>query len=391
MTKHPIKTIFRQRTNFRMILPFAVLFIATTGIYAQTTNPKKISESDEVFTMVDKIPEFMGGDEGRISYINKKLVYPVEAQKKGIQGRVIVNFIVEKDGSISSPQIVRGVDSLLDKTTIDLISGMPKWIPGELNNEIVRVKFTLPIVFRLQGMEKEKILKDSVSNSMDMELITIVEKQPEFPGGDEARNAYLTNNLRYPADAEAEKIEGRVICNFIVERDGSISEVNVVKGVHPSLDKEAIRLIQNMPKWIPATQRGKAVKMRFTLPVFFKVEKKEKNDTFKKISESDEIYTEVDKQPEFPGGEKARREYLNEKTSPPKGVNSDVQGRVFVNFVVEKDGSITNVQIERGVEPAMDKHAVKIVENMPRWIPGERNGEIVRVRYTLPIQFRLQQ
>jgi protein TonB len=95
---------------------------------------------------------------------------------------------------------------------------------------------------------------------------------PEFPGGQSALMKYLSENIRYPVIAQENGIEGRVICSFVVERDGSITDVQVVRGVDPSLDREAVRVIQSMPKWKPGKQRGKPVRVRFTLPIVFRLQ-----------------------------------------------------------------------------------------------------------------------
>ena len=100
----------------------------------------------------------------------------------------------------------------------------------------------------------------------------VVENQPEFPGGNAAMMKFLSDNIKYPVIAQENGIQGRVICNFVVERDGSITDVQVVRGVDPSLDKEAVRVIQQMPRWTPGKQRGQAVRVRFTLPVVFRLQ-----------------------------------------------------------------------------------------------------------------------
>lgn len=104
------------------------------------------------------------------------------------------------------------------------------------------------------------------------EIFVVVEEQPEFPGGNAAMMKFLSDNIRYPVIAQENGIQGRVICNFVVERDGSITDVQVVRGVDPSLDREAIRVIQQMPRWKPGKQRGSAVRVRFTLPVVFRLQ-----------------------------------------------------------------------------------------------------------------------
>lgn len=104
------------------------------------------------------------------------------------------------------------------------------------------------------------------------EIFVVVEEQPAFPGGNAAMMKFLSDNIRYPVIAQENGIQGRVICNFVVERDGSITDVQVVRGVDPSLDREAIRVIQQMPRWTPGKQRGSAVRVRFTLPVVFRLQ-----------------------------------------------------------------------------------------------------------------------
>ena len=102
-----------------------------------------------------------------------------------------------------------------------------------------------------------------------IELITSVEKQPEFPGGIEALIKYLNDNVRYPDEALKDAIEGKVIVRFDVNKDGSISDITIVRSLQPLLDAEAVRVINAMPKWNPGTQRGKPIKVGFTLPVNF--------------------------------------------------------------------------------------------------------------------------
>lgn len=99
----------------------------------------------------------------------------------------------------------------------------------------------------------------------------VVEKMPEFPGGTAALNAYLKKNIKYPSVCRENNIQGRVLIQFIVNKDGSIVEPEVVKSVNPYLDKEAIRVVSAMPKWTPGEQRGKTVRVKFTLPVNFKL------------------------------------------------------------------------------------------------------------------------
>ena len=102
-------------------------------------------------------------------------------------------------------------------------------------------------------------------------VFDVVEVMPQFPGGQIAMLQYLMKNIKYPEQAMKEGIQGRVTVRFIVEKDGSISDVKPVLSVHPLLNKEAVRVVKSMPKWTPGKQNGKPVRVRFNLPVMFKL------------------------------------------------------------------------------------------------------------------------
>ena len=103
------------------------------------------------------------------------------------------------------------------------------------------------------------------------EIFMVVEDQPEFPGGTAALLEYLRKNIKYPAICRENNIQGRVLVTFIVNKDGAIVEPEVVKSVNPSLDKEALRVISQMPNWKPGSQRGKPVRVKYTVPVNFRL------------------------------------------------------------------------------------------------------------------------
>lgn len=125
------------------------------------------------------------------------------------------------------------------------------------------------------GATKEKLPAEttaSASSQDDKVIFTVVEKMPEFPGGDKALVNFLLNSVRYPVEAQKSGIQGRVICQYVVDENGAISDVSVVRGVDPSLDQEAVRVIKSMPNWIPGEQRGKKVSVKYTLPLNFKLD-----------------------------------------------------------------------------------------------------------------------
>lgn len=272
------KSILRKLTKHVRVIPLALLLLTANSVFAQEP-VKKESENEEVFTVVDKHPEYFGGIKELMKFLVDSTQYPAEAEKDGIQGRVITSFIVHKDGSTSDINILKGVDSLLDAEAIRVLSLMPKWMPGMLNGENVNVRFTLPVVFRLSKDEEEvavsEIENEEVTDSEidEHEVFVVVDELAEFPGGVDAMMDFLSKNIKYPKEAEKRKVEGRVIVNFIVNKDGSFSDIKIVRGTYPLLDAEAVRVILKMPNWEPAKIKGELVRARYTVPIVFKLNK----------------------------------------------------------------------------------------------------------------------
>ena len=104
-------------------------------------------------------------------------------------------------------------------------------------------------------------------------IFVVVESMPEFPGGQQAMMKYIGENIKYPVIAQENGIQGRVICQFVIEKDGKVTDIQVVRSSgEPSLDKEAVRVINSMPKWKPGKQRGKPVRVKYTIPVNFRLQ-----------------------------------------------------------------------------------------------------------------------
>ena len=119
---------------------------------------------------------------------------------------------------------------------------------------------------------KEEIAAPEPPKEEDTKVFDVVEQMPSFPGGQAALMQWLASNMSYPVIAAENGVQGRVIVQFVVEKDGSVSDVQVVKSVDPSLDKEAARVVKAMPKWIPGRQNGAAVRVKYTVPVTFKLQ-----------------------------------------------------------------------------------------------------------------------
>ena len=259
------------------------------------THSKSIPDS-VVFEVVEEMPDFPGGMKALMEYLSQNIKYPAEAHAKGIQGRVIVSFIVKKDGSISDIKVVRSVDPYLDKEAERVIAAMPAWKPGKQRGQAVNVRFTVPVAFRLTGPEPAKaeeikqsdleevvvvgygLKEDSTPDAVGIKTgdteptFKVVETMPKFPGGTAGLMKYLARSIKYPTIAQKNKEQGRVIIKMVVGKDGSLSDIKVLRSVSPSLDAEAIRVVGNMPKWEPGQQRGQAVAVEYTLPIVFRLQ-----------------------------------------------------------------------------------------------------------------------
>lgn len=135
---------------------------------------EEASDEVPVFQVVEEMPEFPGGMGECLKFLGKNIKYPVEAQKAGVQGKVIVQFVVEKDGNIANPKVVRSIDPDLDGEAIRVISIMPKWKPGMQKGQPVRVKYTVPVTFRLDG----KDIKSNEARHLELKTDTVFQENP---------------------------------------------------------------------------------------------------------------------------------------------------------------------------------------------------------------------
>lgn len=232
-----------------------------------------ILPQDSIYEIVDVMPIFPGGEASMMKYLSDNVKYPAEAQQAGIEGRVFTRFIVNEDGSVSDVEILRSVHPLLDAEAVRVVKAMPKWTSGKVNGKAVKVRYSLPLVFRLQGGEtKASSTNTHYQDTPQGRIYEIVDDPCMFPGGDAALLKYISDNVKYPEEAFKAGTQGRVTTIFIINEDGSVSDVDVVRSVHPLLDAEAVRVISSMPKWTPGKAGGKAVKVRFTMPVTFRLQ-----------------------------------------------------------------------------------------------------------------------
>ena len=226
-------------------------------------------EQDKVYRSVAQMPRFPGGEAALMKYIDSHLQEPQTQEK--ITGNVVLQFIVQSDGSIDEVKVVRSLHPNYDKEAVRVVKSLPKFTPGRQNGQAVAVWYTLPVTFKLQGSYDKGhgyIKRVSFGGHRDTTIYRSVEHMPQFPGGEAALMKYINSHLQKPSTQE--RIDGSVIVQFVVQSDGSIGEVKVVRSLHPDYDKEAVCVVKSLPKFTPGRQNGQAVAVWYTLPVNFR-------------------------------------------------------------------------------------------------------------------------
>ena len=217
-------------------------------------------------TVIDETcpPQFPGGDDALINFLNANIVYPQQAAQDKVEGKVVVQFTVKKTGKIDNVKVLRSVRKDLDDEAVRVVKMMPDFIPAKQNGEVADMPYTIPVSFKLFD---------------EMEPLTVSEgsdvpdgfEPPMFPGGERALMEFLKENVKYPPMAAKRKTQGRVVMTFVVDKTGKVTEIKVAKSVDIYLDTEAIRVCKLLPDFIPARQNGEPVSVWFTLPITFKL------------------------------------------------------------------------------------------------------------------------
>lgn len=241
----------------KKLLHIAIAFLAIQFVSAQETTTDSnnlIYNLDEI----EKIPDFPGGMNEFYNFIRKNY----NAPSKTLSDKVLVRFIIEKDGSLSSFKVLKSVNYDSDKEAVRVLSICPNWIPGEKNGQKVRCKFTLPISkliynYQIHTSSAQQSLKGVIYNSAG------IEKKPEFPGGMQEFYKFVKKNYIAPSKG----IKGNVYVTFIIEKDGSLSNIDVLRDLGYGTGKEVVRVMSKSPNWIPGEQKGQKVRVTYSIPI----------------------------------------------------------------------------------------------------------------------------
>jgi len=258
-------------------------FIATFFLLIGLCNMAMAQEG--IFVNYEKMPEYPGGErqwiKDRDTYMETRLkelfpeAHPDSLATDETKRRIIMQFTIDKKGEVQMPSILRGLHPVLDNEAFRYVRQLPRFKPGTVHGKPQDVKFTLPLFvhsYYLRLLEREE------QQSTDTTVYKVVEKMPEYPGGIDKLMEYIrtsTDNYWkkiYPKGKPVypcESIIGRIIVSFVVNENGQVTDPVIKRSLDPILDKEAIRIVKSMPRWIPGESKGKKVKVRYTLPFQF--------------------------------------------------------------------------------------------------------------------------
>ncbi len=223
------------------------------------------SEDDTPFLVADEMPLFQGKDLNTFrTWVQSQIRYPAEALKRGIEGRVVLSFIVERDGSVSTIELLQSSDRILSEEARRVVSSSPKWTPGRQNGHLVRVRYMLPVDFSIPK-------KETAAQSTAAQKPGLASMQFEI-GNLNAFRSWAMQRLRYPAKAREQQTEGSVVATFTVGRDGRVDDIRIAGKPDPQLAEEVRRVVKASPAWSPATRNGEATTVTVTLPVSFRIQ-----------------------------------------------------------------------------------------------------------------------
>ena len=410
---------------------------------------------DMPFIKCEQMPTFQGGDLNAYrNWMQSQLQYPKEAKDKGIKGRVIFSFVVEKDGSVSEFKVLNTPDKLLSAEVERVFKLTPKWEPGKQNGKEVRVKFTVPIVFTgddvavynrvfSQGTPLSEMSKDAESavGEVSGRVIDAKTKKPisdvillingagvgthsdasgryslkKLPEGkytfvascvgyksvkkdfevSSKKSAEVNFELEEQAVAVDEivvdknKTAAQSLSNVekaLFEKDYTIVLIDGKEGKIDDIDVDDIESFTVL-KGEQATkiygEKGKNGVMLFTT--------KKAAQANKQQPAQEEAFIKVESMPTFQGGDLNgyRNWFQSQLQYPAEAKEKGVKGRVIFSFVVEKDGSVSNFDALQAPDKILVEEVERVFKLTPKWEPGKQNGKAVRVKYTVPIVFML--
>ncbi|MBB2146540.1 TonB family protein [Pedobacter sp. LMG 31464] len=258
--------------------------------------------------------------------------------------------------------------------------------------------FSSLIAVLMLGFCQNKTAAQAVEDNTVYNFVTM-ETPPTYPGGLDKFYDFLGKTMKYPDSAVKNNVQGSVFVSFTVEKDGSLNDIKVDRKLGGGTDEEAVRVLKLSEKWNPGMQNGKVVRVKYNIPVKFAIPGKDSNpkvatpvyNSTGPVNENTVYnFVSMENPPSYPGGMAKFYQFLGENMKYPKAaIDNKVEGMVSLSFIVEKDGSLSDIKVNRKLGSGTDEEAVRVLSLSKRWNPGMQNGTVVRVKYNIPVKFKL--
>ncbi|MDD4967984.1 MAG: energy transducer TonB [Paludibacter sp.] len=338
-----------------VIVLFALLFSFTGNASAsqfknihptidQTdTKTSQDNAKDSVYNFVDKMPQFPGGEKEVVAFLSKTMVYPEEAMKKNEHGKVVVQFVIGKTGKVENAKVLRGVSKELDAEALRVVGLLPDWTPGEQNGEKVAVYRIIPILFQSTTPEDAWQINDKT-----VVVINDVKMPNNFNTGILNLDKIATVSILKPFPKE---VKSKLISKY-----GKMAENGVL-------------LITSNKHEI-----------QYSLP----------DSTLYPPKAKDPNCKEEAIMPSFPGGEDKLLGTIADSIQYPfVAKRTKTQGKVYVRFMVDVNGKISDVTAARSIDYFLGKEAVRVIKSLPDWTPATQCGKKMNIMVTMPVIFKL--
>ena len=453
----------RQKTETKKssAIPMDTSLVVVDSTILLYSNLK--TSDKEIHAILEERPEYPGGMDEVVKYIQTHIQYPPTAVYKKIQGKVWIESVIDRDGKVVQPKVAYSVHPLLNQEALRIIKMMPDWRPGKLNGETVKVKYVFPVTFRI---EDHIVLVDDgpKRNPNDTETIeikyippvnfdSVIKKSPSLKWGflvddtEGVAKVHLDNRTHQEIKSKSEDVEiilSSLSNDKVYVSIFSTSHRLTYKGEYIFYREDKQRKLheiycKNLDKESVALQveRGKEAEIGFDLPknaqpgdyllkirvydedetCFYNIYQWLEAYTSQQVStrerpipigaahdsgnellpDDEDVFDVVQHMPEFPGGMPKLMEFIRKHTVYPQTAKQGkLEGTVIMQVVIDKDGTVTLPRILRSVNPvlsadaALCEEAFRIVSVMPKWKPGNQHGVNLKVRYAFPIKFELK-
>lgn len=453
----------RQKTETKKssAIPMDTSLVVVDSTILLYSNLK--TSDKEIHAILEERPEYPGGMDEVVKYIQTHIQYPPTAVYKKIQGKVWIESVIDRDGKVVQPKVAYSVHPLLNQEALRIIKMMPDWRPGKLNGETVKVKYVFPVTFRI---EDHIVLVDdgpkrnpNDTGTIEIKYIppvnfdSVIKKSPSLKWGflvddtEGVAKVHLDNRTHQEIKSKSEDVEiilSSLSNDKVYVSIFSTSHRLTYKGEYIFYREDKQRKLheiycKNLDKESVALQveRGKEAEIGFDLPknaqpgdyllkirvydedetCFYNIYQWLEAYTSQQVStrerpipigaahdsgnellpDDEDVFDVVQHMPEFPGGMPKLMEFIRKHTVYPQTAKQGkLEGTVIMQVVIDKDGTVTLPRILRSVNPvlsadaALCEEAFRIVSIMPKWKPGNQHGVNLKVRYAFPIKFELK-